>query len=262
MLVNHENNIHCFQTDTAWEDPIANFEVITRQVDELRPREGSLLIFPELCTTGFSMDVETIAEPSEGPSWRFFSDLARRYSTYIVAGIPSRDSSGLGINEAVTFAPDGNEVSRYQKVHLFPLCNEGDFYTPGTGPMVFQWGDWKVAPFICYDLRFPELFRAAVKNGAEALVVIANWPAAREMHWLALLKARAIENQAYVVGVNRCGDDPNLTYSGASLIVSPTGDVIAQAGNSTEVLSATLEKASLLDWRTTFPALNDMRLLI
>jgi predicted amidohydrolase len=122
-----------------------------------------------------------------------------------------------------------------------------------------RWHDFQVAPFVCYDLRFPEIFRAAVKQETGLFVVIANWPSAREEHWLALLKARAIENQAYVLGVNRCGDDPKLHYSGRSQLIDPRGAILADAGESEGVISAELDLKALEEYRSSFPALADMK---
>jgi predicted amidohydrolase len=119
---------------------------------------------------------------------------------------------------------------------------------------------WNVQPTICYDLRFPELYRATGVRGAELICVIANWPAARESHWLTLLKARAIENQAYVAGVNRCGRDPNVEYSGRSQIIDPRGEVVADAGSAETIIAAELDREALRAYRAKFPALNDARL--
>jgi len=116
-----------------------------------------------------------------------------------------------------------------------------------------------VAPFVCYDLRFPEVFRIAAARGAQLLAVIANWPSAREAHWLTLLRARAIENQAYVAGVNRCGEDPRLRYTGRSVIIDPRGEVLADAGSDEAVITADIDLADLEEYRRSFPALADMR---
>jgi len=253
--------ILCCQIDIAWEDRRSNFDRMDQLLSGVEITPGSLLVFPELCTAGFSMNVESIAEPEGGESERFLADLAARFASHVIGGIPGRDPSGLGLNEAVCFAPSGEVIDRYRKVHLFPLAGEGDHFLPGSGPVVFSCGDWRVAPTICYDLRFPELYRRATRQGAEVLVVIANWPAVREDHWIALLRARAIENQAYVAGVNRCGSDPNLGYAGASLIVGPTGEILARAGSEPGVLRATLDRAAFDGWRDRFPALADMKLL-
>lgn len=251
----------CFQTEIAWENRAENFARIEAMVDSAAVAPGSLLAFPELCVAGFTMNVGAVGESESGESVAFFSDLSRRRSCHLIAGIPTLDPSGAGRNEAVCFDPEGRVAGRYRKVHLFPLAGEGNHYLPGSGPLVIECGGWRVAPFICYDLRFPELFRQAARAGAEVMVVIANWPAIREDHWITLLRARAIENQAYVAGVNRCGTDPTLAYSGASLIVSPKGDVLARAGSLPEVLSAGLNRDEFDDWRSRFPALADMRLI-
>ncbi len=124
--------------------------------------------------------------------------------------------------------------------------------------MTFAWGGFAVAPFVCYDLRFPEVFRVASRSGANLLVVIANWPAARGAHWLTLLAARAIENQAYGIGVNRCGRDPNAAYAGQSRILDPRGRVIAEAGGAVSVVEADLDLEALLTYRREFPVLADL----
>jgi predicted amidohydrolase len=139
------------------------------------------------------------------------------------------------------------------------LGGESANYQAGREVAVFPWQGFTVAPFICYDLRFPEHFRAATRRGAQLITVIANWPVKRIGHWVTLLQARAIENQAYVAGVNRCGADPTLTYNGRSLIVSPKGDILADAGHGESVISAEVNLQELLDYRRELPFLADMR---
>jgi predicted amidohydrolase len=141
----------------------------------------------------------------------------------------------------------------------FTLGGESQHYAAGSGVVTFIWQNFVVSPLVCYDLRFPELFRAATQRGAQLMTVIANWPVARIQHWVTLLQARAIENQAYVAGVNRCGDDPKLKYSGRSLIVSPHGDILADAGDGEKVIGAELDLPGLIKWRADFPALKDIR---
>lgn len=248
------------QTDIAWEDRFANFSRIDAMMDkELPITRGSLLVFPELSTSGFTMNVAAVAEPKDGDSALYFSDLARKKQCHVIAGIAGEgDSPGHGANEAVYFSPEGSELARYRKMNPFPLAEEEKYYPAGKAPVVFQIGDWSVAPLICYDLRFPEPFRQATSMGAEILVVIANWPSARVDHWTTLLRARAIENQAYVIGVNRSGSDPNLQYPGSSLIVGPKGEVLAQAGSDTSVIRTELDREALLQWRRDFPALTPL----
>ena len=249
------------QTDITWEDRFANFSQIDAMMGEERPiPQGSLLVFPELSTSGFTMNVAAVAEPKDGDSARYFSNLARENHCHVIAGIAGEgDSPGDGANEAVCFAPEGSELGRYRKMNPFPLADEEKHYPAGKAPVVFQIGEWAVAPLICYDLRFPEPFRQATAKGAEILVVIANWPAVRVDHWITLLRARAIENQAYVIGVNRSGSDPNLQYPGSSLIVGPKGEMLAQAGSETSIIRAELDRESLLQWRRDFPALSGLK---
>jgi predicted amidohydrolase len=185
--------------------------------------------------------------------------LAREHRAFVVAGVVTRASDGRGRNDAVVYAPDGALVTRYAKLHPFSFSGETNHYQAGDEIELIDIGEFRVAPFVCYDLRFPEAFRRAVRAGAEVLVVIANWPAAREAHWLALLAARAIENQAYVVGLNRVGSDPHLSYSGKSLILGPRGETLVAAGTAEQLLVAEIEKAPLEEYRCQFPALADMR---
>ncbi len=245
------------QTDIAWEDRRTNFTRIESMLSrsEAVP-EDALLVLPELSTSGFTMNAAAVAETSDGESARFFSKLARRHRCHVLAGIAARgDRPGLGANEAVCFGPDGTEVARYRKRNPFPLANEAEHYPAGNRAVVFEMNGWKVAPLICYDLRFPEPFREAIALGAELLVVIANWPVVRVDHWITLLRARAIENLAYVVGVNRAGADPHLQYPGASLIVGPKGEILAQAGAEPCLIRSELDRDALRQWRRDFPAL-------
>ncbi len=257
-------DVHCFQTNALWEDPSSNFGAFSEMVEAKAATakiEGSLLVFPELSSCGFSMNTGLVCEEPTGPSYTFFSDLARKHRCFVIAGIASKiEESSRGANEAVCFQPDGRELSRYRKVHPFPLAGEGDHYVAGEDVVVFEIDGWKIAPVICYDLRFPELFRLAASRGAEVFPVIANWPSPRVEHWITLLKARAIENQAYVLGVNRCGTDPTLDYPGSSLIVGPMGEELARAGSEESCISASLDRDTFNEWRESFPALGDVKM--
>lgn len=256
-MVSINSAIFCFQSSTVWENPHSNFDLLEAVVKSADPGPGSLLVFPELSTVGFSMDTKKVAESIDGPSIEFFSKLAAERACHVISGIPFMSDAGRISNSAFCFAPDGSVAGRYDKMRPFPLVDEGGFYSAGTATTVVDCDGWKVAPFVCYDLRFPELFRNAVVKGGEVLVVIANWPSKRVEHWTTLLRARAIENQAYVVGVNRCGSDPNFSYPGASAIVDPMGEIVALAGDATETIQAPLERSVLDGWRKEFPALED-----
>ncbi len=253
-------NIFGVQLDIQWENKAANFARVRELIAGAAPPSGSLVVLPEMFATGFSMDARSIAEYPGGATEKYFADLAHGFSIYILGGMVTPSGDGRGTNEAVAFSPDGSLVARYAKIHPFSFSGENKYYAAGEEISLFDWQGFRVAPFICYDLRFPEIFRAAVKKGANLFVVIANWPAAREEHWLALLRARAIENQAYILGVNRCGDDPKLHYSGRSQIIDPRGEIIADGGHNEGVISAELDLAALEKYRADFPALADMKL--
>lgn len=141
----------------------------------------------------------------------------------------------------------------------FSLGGEDQYYEKGENVVFFEFGGFVISPLICYDLRFPEPFRIATKRGAELMTVIAQWPSRRTQHWIDLLKARAIENQAYIIGVNRCGSDPALEYDGRSIVVDPHGNIIADAGENEGIAEADLDQHIVKQWRMDFPALRDIR---
>ncbi|HMV38945.1 nitrilase-related carbon-nitrogen hydrolase [Plasticicumulans sp.] len=247
------------QTDIRWEDKPANHEHVRELLAAAAPPPGALAVLPEMCMTGFSMKVAKIDEGEARPGEQFLSALAQEFGIFICAGLVTRADDGRGLNQSVTWAPDGSELARYSKCHPFSFAHEDRHYAKGDGPVLYEWAGLRVAPTICYDLRFPELYRIAAGRGAQLYTVIANWPQRREAHWRALLVARAIENQAWVIGVNRCGDDPWLHYGGASLIIDPRGEIIADAGSGPGTIRAEVHLDALLDYRASFPALADMR---
>ncbi|MBV9468141.1 MAG: carbon-nitrogen family hydrolase [Abitibacteriaceae bacterium] len=247
------------QLNIEWENKAANHAKVLAMLDAAMPEEGSLVLLPEMFATGFSMNVEGIAEGAEHQTAMFLAAVAAKYNVFIVGGLVTIGTDGKGRNEAAVFNPDGKEIARYCKLHPFSFGGETKHYMSGEDIAIFNWQDFTVAPFICYDLRFPEIFRAAVRRGAQLFTVIANWPQAREAHWITLLQARAIENQAYVAGVNRCGHDPKLAYSGRSLIIDPRGEIIADAGNGENIISTDLDLNALQKYRRDFPALEDMK---
>ena len=252
-------NVVAVQLDIAWEDKPASFARVRRLLEANRPRPGALVVLPEMFSTGFSMNVAGIHEGTDRPAEAFLKDLAREFNVCALGGVVNVGPDGRGLNQALAFAPDGRELVRYDKIHPFTLGEEGKHYTGGQSVRLFDWQNVSVTPFVCYDLRFPELFRAAARFKAQLMAVIANWPYPRDGHWVTLLQARAIENQAYVVGVNRCGADPKHAYPGRSLIVDPHGKIIADAGKPECVISAEIDPQIVETWRRDFPALQDMK---
>ena len=185
------------------------------------------------------------------------AELCRRYDITILVGLAERSVTGKGLNKAIVLNNRGERIAAYDKMHPFSLGDEPRYFDRGDQTVLFDWNGIRVAPFICYDLRFPEIFRDAVFKGADLICVIANWPSKRVHHWTTLLQARAIENQCAVVGVNRCGADPFHVYPGRTLIVDYHGDILSDAGAEECVVSATPDWTAQRDWRKSFPALED-----
>lgn len=251
--------LYAIQPDIVWENPSQTFAHLHQLLSQTRPEPGSLVVLPEMFSTGFSMNVEAIAQKQDRPAERFLRELAMTYQCIFLGGVVNQSPVGRGLNQALAYGRSGQEVIRYSKIHPFSYGSESEHYDGGSQVMTFAHQSWTVAPLICYDLRFPELFRIAAGKGAQLLVVIANWPASRIDHWTALLRARAIENQAYVVGVNRTGFDPLLTYDGQSVIFDPKGHPLITADAQAQIIHADLDLASLQAYREKFPALRDMK---
>ncbi|MCH8192526.1 MAG: carbon-nitrogen family hydrolase [Planctomycetes bacterium] len=250
-------NIVGVQTDMVWEDKQANFTKVRSLLDNTTIPPDSLIVLPEMFATGFSMNTSEIQEQTEGLTDHFLKDLSRQYQASTIGGVVRQDDGKKPRNEAVAFNDQGQEVARYCKLHPFSLGKETDHYERGRDIVTFAWGAFSVGLFICYDLRFPEVFRASVGRGADLLVVIACWPITRKHHWATLLRARAIENQAYVVGINRCGADPYLTYGGESVLVDPRGTVLAEADDQESVLLGSVDPTVIADCRRELPCLQD-----
>lgn len=250
--------VHLVQFDIAWEEPRANRAKVTAMIERAAPAAEDMIVLPETAFTGFSLDTSRTL-PDAPAAEAFLGELARERRCTVVGGIVAADAHGRPSNQSLAFAPSGELLARYVKIQPFTLGGEREVHAPGESIVRFDWQGLSVAPLVCYDLRFPELFREATKQGAEMFVVIASWPARRYHHWLTLLEARAIENQAFVVGVNRCGNDPSFSYAGRSVAVSPHGHRTADAGERETVVTATVDPEEIRAWRREFPALRDMR---
>lgn len=248
----------CLQPDVAWHDKRANHAAYRRLLADAAPPAGSLVVLPEMADTGFSMDVPAVTDTPGGESAAFLAALAAEFEAFVIGGLVATAPDGRGLNQAAVFSPDGAEIGRYTKNYRFPLLGEPDHYAAGAGTFTFDWGGLRVCPIICYDLRFPELFRAA--GQVDLFAVIANWPASRVEHWATLLRARAIENQAYVVGVNRVGSDPNVPiYPGRSAVIGPDGSTLAEAGAAAGFIAAEVDLDGLKRYRRSMPFLDDRK---
>jgi predicted amidohydrolase len=252
-------NVVCVQFDIAWEDKPANFATVRRLLGAITIPPGALVVLPEMFATGFSMNVAGIAEGPGGSTEAFLAETGGTWGAFVLGGVVTRADDGRGLNQALLVGPDGKTIGRYTKMHPFSFAGEDRYYAGGDQPVAVEMGGTRLAPFICYDLRFPEVFRSAAAGGAEVLAVIANWPAGRQEHWRTLLRARAIENQAWVIGVNRVGADPNAAYAGGSLVVDPWGTITADAGTGQCAMPAELDLPALRRYRQEFPVLRDMK---
>jgi len=247
------------QMDIAWERPEENFRRVRARLEADPPPAGALVVLPEMFATGFTMNTAAVAEPDDGPTEQFLAATARRHGVTLLAGRPGRAADGCR-NLAVACGPDGGVLARHAKLEPFTPGGERAAYLPGSAPACLPWAGLRVAPFICYDLRFPEHFRTAARRWRpEVFVVIASWPAARITHWDALLAARAIENQAWVIGVNRVGADPGFSYPGHSRVLAPDGRLAADAGEGEGLTRAALNIAALREYRAKLPFLDDLR---
>ena len=257
---------HLLQMDTTWEAKAENCRrlgELLAGIDGLRG-SGDLVVVPEMFDTGFSFDVEKTAD-GDGSTLGAICGLAREFGVTLHGSRTVVGSDGRGRNRVTVAGPDGRVLVEYDKIHPFSYGRESEFFSGGSEVVTYAWeagGERLVACLaICYDLRFPELFRIGMLRGAEVFVLGANWPKPRKIHRRALAVARAIENQAYVLCVNRAGRDPYLEYAGESVAVSPTGEVIGEAGEGEDVLSVELDVAALRAWRATFPAWRDVKLI-
>ncbi|OYP36684.1 nitrilase-related carbon-nitrogen hydrolase [Rhodopirellula sp. MGV] len=250
--------IVAIQLDMAWEDRASNHQRVRELIGGTTVTPGSLVILPEMFETGFSMNPEHTKQSDAREGETLLRQLAAEFDVAVMGGVVNEYGPGDAANECVAFAPDGTELVRYRKMRPFSLSGEAKHYPAGSAHKVFLWQGVKIAPFVCYDLRFPELFRAAVKDGAELFTLIACWPAKRSEHWVRLLQARAIENLACVVGVNRSGVEPNLQFDGRSAAFDYMGTCLFEADDQAQVLQTELEINELRRWRDKFPALRDM----
>ena len=258
---------HLIQMDIAWEDKQANYEKAERLITRASPDPGDFILLPEMFDTGFSFNVERTSD-SNVATLKFLAELARDHGVYVQGArtvlVPATSGVPNAENRATVIDPSGKALADYAKIHPFSLGKEHERFRGGSEVMTWKWGEGvnslTVCPAICYDLRFPELFRIGLSKGAQAYALGASWPEARAMHWRALLIARAIENQAFVFGVNRTGKDPNLSYVGGSIALGPRGEVLGELGPEEAVLSVVVDPDEVRRWREKFPAWRDGRL--
>ena len=247
------------QYNPVWEDKNNNIEKIDNLLSGAEER-ADLLVFPEMTLTGFTMNASRFAEKADGESFEYFSGIAQKSRAHVLAGLIEEDE-GNYYNTLLHINESGKTLSKYRKLHPFSYSTEDKHYKKGEGISVTDIGEFKAGLTICYDLRFPELYRLYGKERAHLAIVIANWPVARIEHWRALLKARAIENQFYVIGVNRVGNDPKLKYNGYSSVYDPMGVEITFSADEEKVITADIFREKVEETRTKLPFLDDMYLI-
>jgi omega-amidase len=241
-------NVALLQCELAWERPADNRRQISAVIDGL---EGAtdLIVLPEMFTTGFSMNAVANAEQPGGATESWMRELAQRLSCAVTGSIAVRGDGGV-YNRMLFATPEA--LYHYDKRHLFRMAGEHQRYLPGSERVVVEWREWRANLQVCYDLRFPVFSRN--RGDYDLLLYVANWPAARRLHWRQLLIARAIENQACVIGVNRIGSDARgLDYSGDSLAVAADGTLLADLQNENGATRVVLDGAALLRYREEFP---------
>ena len=240
------------QTDLIWEDVTANLATLEEKIAAL-PEAADVIVLPEMFSTGFSMNAPTLAEPMNSTTTRWLKLIAAQTQALILGSFQVKEG-GRYYNRLLAVRPEGTyEV--YDKRHLFRMSAEPEIFTAGSQRLVLDWKGWRISPLICYDLRFPVWSRQSSHNPYDLLLYVANWPAARGYAWSTLLRARAIENLSYVVGVNRVGNDGNGTgHTGGSLAVDFLGEIITDLGEAASEKVVRLAKEPLEKYRHQFPA--------
>jgi len=242
------------QTELLWEDIPANLEMLDEKIDAIK-NPTDLILLPEMFSTGFSMNPIGLAETMQGSAVTWLTEKAKEKSAHIAGSLMIEQDQHY-FNRLVWASPDGR-LYTYDKKHLFRMSGEEKVYSAGSNRLTIELNGWRIRPFICYDLRFPVWMRNT-DPPYDLAIVVANWPAAREIHWQMLLRARAIENQSYVIGVNRVGTDGNqIEYNGYSCVVDYQGNVHYQDVHRAFTQTAALSLTTLNQYRKTFPAWMD-----
>ena len=242
------------QTFLFWENIESNLSLFDEKIDGIRD-ETDLIVLPEMFTTGFSMNAEKLAQDMGGISVKWLREKSRSRQTDVTGSMIIREN-GKYFNRLLWAKPDGT-LSYYDKRHLFRMTGEEKVYSAGDKNITVELKGWRIRPFICYDLRFP-CWTRNLNNSYDVAVFIANWPEKRTSHWKTLLPARAIENQCYVIGVNRVGEDGNGYYhSGDSSVIDPAGNIIFRKQDEESVYTASLSYQVLQEYRKSFPVWMD-----
>ncbi|MFQ3545115.1 carbon-nitrogen family hydrolase [Halobacillus rhizosphaerae] len=251
--------IAIIQMDIAFGKPEINRKIAAERIKEAANQGAELVLLPELWTTGYDLEnFTTIAEDFHGPTHTLLSQLAQQYNLTIMGSSAEKNMEQF-YNTLVVYNPQGKRILSYRKAHLFRLMNEEKFLQSGEEKGSFTFKETPVAGVICYDIRFPEWIRTHMIDGSRALFVVAEWPKPRVDHWRSLLISRAIENQCFVVACNRVGSDPNNTFGGHSMVIDPWGNVVAEAQEQEEILTADIDFSAVETIREQIPIFQDRR---
>ncbi len=250
------------QTKLFWEQPEKNLDMFSKKISEI-PNGPGVIVLPEMFSTGFSMQPRLLAEKMDGRSLQWMQQTAREKRCIVTGSLMIADD-GKYYNRLIWMQPDGN-FGYYDKRHLFAYAGEHNHYSPGTRRLIASANGFKINLQICYDLRFPVWARQQQDKNAETvhpefdvLIYVANWPQKRRYAWRSLLIARAIENQCYVVGVNRVGDDGNgIAHCGDSMIIDPLGEILCDGAAEENIFTVSLKKEVLDEVRSRFPFWRD-----
>lgn len=246
------------QTDIVTGDKKYNLIAAEDYIQQCKIQGAELVVFPEMSMTGFGLEPEIVAETEDdGETLKTMTEYAIRYRTSVGFGYVRKDDAGF-TNRYVIIDSQGKVICDYAKIHPFSYSGEDREYLKGDGVCSGVIGDITVSPFICYDLRFPEVFQA-VSDNSQLIIVAANWPAERRSHWKLLLQARALENQSYVIGVNRVGIDNEVYYAGDSMLVDPEGEIIDILEDNAGIMFVDIRKDKVTEYREQFPVKKDRR---
>lgn len=246
--------ITTFQAYLFWENIEKNLQNLSLRLSGIREKTD-LIILPEMFNTGFSMNVESLAEEMNGTTMQWMHKQAQRFECVVTGSLIIRED-GKCFNRLIWMRPDGS-FQKYDKRHLFAMGKENDFYTAGKDKLIVELNGWKICPVICYDLRFPVWLRNTPPE-YDLLLIVANWPERRSLHWRTLIPARAVENLSYVVGVNRVGHDGNEIYhSGDSMCIDPNGKTVYYKPNDEDLYTFSISKDEVIKARRLYPFLKD-----
>ena len=252
-------SITIIQTNLHWEDKDANMQMLEQKINNIKEKT-EVVVLPEMFSTGFSMKPEQLAETMDGETVQWMKRIAGKKKIILTGSIIIKENNNF-YNRLIWMQPNG-QYGVYDKRHCFAYAGEDEHYTAGTKRLIASVKGWKINLLVCYDLRFPVWARQQPINKTtpeyDILIYVANWPEKRIHAWKTLLQARAIENQCYVIGVNRAGDDGNnIHYSGESMIVDPPGEILYTQKNIEDIFTITLDKNHLQSIREKFPFLRD-----